>query len=333
MEKYVLITGATGFIGSHTSNEFVKKGYKVLGLSRSGKSVNKEFNDNVKSGNITLFKGDVRDFDFNNINYDIEYIIHIAGKVSAYGKMQEFMDINYNGTNRLLELAKQKNVKCFTYFSSTAVYGYYGYKNLKEDAEKRPFKNPYSISKLKTENLVKDFCSQNNLDFVIIRPGNVYGEYDYTSSHEIFTRIKKGNMLICAGGKYESCFVYVKNLTYATYLATTDKKSHNTDYNVTDGNFETLKQMFTLIANTFKVKAKFKNFPAPLSKFVAFIVEGSYKLLGIKKAPLITKFSVYQNCNNYSFCIDKIKSIGYTPLFTMEQGVKNTCDWINSLQE
>ena len=330
-KKYVLVTGGTGFIGAHQCNEFVKNGYHVVAFSRSGNSINKEFNENVNNKLIEIVKGDVKTFNFESLQYDFEYIIHIAGKVSAYGKLKDFMKINYDGTQKLLNYAKNHNVQCFTYFSSTAVYGYDGYKNISEDYEKKPFKNPYSISKLATENLVKEFCSENALDYVIIRPGNVYGEYDYTSSHEIFTRIKNKKMLICAKGKYESCFVYVKNLVNASFVATTTKSSHNTDYNVTDGNRETLNQMFSLIANTFNVKPKFKNFPSFMSKIIATLVEGFYYTFHIKIAPLITKFSVYQNCNDYSFSIDKIKSIGYKPKYTMEQGVKNTCDWINSL--
>lgn len=331
-KEKVLITGGTGFIGSHVACEFVENGYKVMTISRSAKSHNNQFNKYVESGDIEILKGDVVDFDYNAIGY-VDYIVHIAGKVSAYGKMKDFMKINYYGTQKILDYAKNIKPKCFTYYSSTAVYGYYGYTSLKEDAEKKPFNNPYSITKLKTENLVKEFLTNQKIDYVIIRPGNVYGEYDYTSSYDIYTRIKKQKMLICANGKYKSCFVYAKNLANATYLATTLKKAHNTDYNVTDGNNETLKEMFTCIANNFKVKDRFINFPSFLSKIVATVVEGTYKILNIKKAPKITKFTVWQNCCDYNFSIDKIKSIGYTPKYTQQEGVKNTCDWINSLEE
>ncbi len=332
MEKTALVTGANGFIGSHLTCKLVEEGFIVHAINRKNTSNNPKFMQYLKEGKIVLHTGDVTTFDYSLIP-QVDYIFHVAGKVSAYGKMKEFEKINCGGTQRLLDFAKQKKPKCFTYFSSTAVYGYYGYVNLPEEGEKKPFKNPYSLTKLKTENLVKDFCKENNIDFLIVRPGNVFGEYDYTSAHEIFTRIKKQKMLVCAGGKYKSCFVYVKNLVDATVFLSQKQDCHNTDFNITDGQNETLKEMFTFVANEFKVKPKFTNVWGWMSKCVACLIEGTYKILGIKKAPLITKFSVWQNCNDYSFSIQKLLSTGFKPQYTLKDGIKNTCKWINDLEE
>lgn len=334
MEKQrILITGGNGFIGSHTTNKLVEKGYDVLTICRRNSSHNPLFNKNLKEGKIKIFQGDISSFDYSQLP-EIDYIIHVAGKVSVYGDMKDFMDINYHGTEKLLQFAKtQKKLKCFTYLSTTAVYGYGGYIHLKEDAEKNPFKNPYSLSKLITEEMVVNFCKKENIDYCIIRPGNVFGEYDYTSSHEIYSRVKKCKMSICAGGKYKSCFVYAGNLANAIIHTTLNKKCHNTDYNVTDGQDETLKEYLTLVANSFGVKPKFLNFPAPLAKCVATIVEGLYKMLGIKKAPLITKFSIWQNCADYNFSIEKLLSTGYTAETDFSTAIQNTADWFNSIDK
>lgn len=331
-KKKVLITGGNGFIGSHTSLKFVELGYIVYVLCRSASSENPKFNKNVDSGNIKIIQGSVVDFDYTKLNVQFDYIIHIAGKVSAYGKLEDFMKINYGGTKKLLEFAStQKYLKCFTYLSSTAVYGYYGYVHLKENDTKRPFNNPYSISKLETENLVQDYCPKHNINYLIIRPGNVFGEYDYTSSHEIYSRVKRQKMSICAGGKKLSCFVYVGNLAEAISFTTTHPHCYNTDYNVSDGQDETLKEYLTMVANSFGVKAKFTNFPAPLAKFVANIIEGTYKLFHIKKAPLITRFSIWQNCADYNFSIEKLLNTGYTIKTDFKTAIDNTVAWFNSI--
>lgn len=95
----------------------------------------------VQEGKIVIFYGSVSDIDTNTIP-NVDYVYHIAGKVSAWGKLDEFRGINLGGTRNFLEYAKRCNVKCFTYLSSVAVYGFYGYKQLEEDGEKRPFNNP-----------------------------------------------------------------------------------------------------------------------------------------------------------------------------------------------
>lgn len=325
-----LVTGANGFIGSHLCEELASRGFLVYALNRSErKSKNEEYNRLVSEGKIVQFFGSVEKFD-TSVLPKVDYIYHIAGKVSVWGKLEDFRKINLGGTQNMLEFAKRVGVKCFTYISSVAVYGFYGYKNIQEDGAKRPFKNPYSLSKLETENFVKDFCGKQGVPYVVIRPGNVYGEYDYTSSHEIYTRVRKGKMMMSAGGKYESCFVYVKNLVEAMLCTSQNKGAQNNDYNVADNN-DTLKQYLTDVANEFGVKPKFKNFPAPIAKGVACLVEGIYKIFFIKKAPLITRFSVYQNCADYSFSIEKLKNVGYSPKYTKEQGIKKTVDWIRSL--
>lgn len=331
-QKVALVTGANGFIGSHLSCKLVEKGLKVIGLYRSKNSRNPLFNKYVEEGKIQVFNGDVTNFDFSKLP-KVDYIFNIAGKVSVWGSIDSFMAVNYEGAKRLLNYAKIVKPECFCQFSSVAVYGFYGYKNLAEEGEKKPFKNGYSLSKLATEELVENECRKNSINYVIIRPGNVYGEYDYTSSYEIYKRIKQEKMLISASGKYESCFVYVGNLVDATILTTFDPKARNTDYNVTDGNRETLKEMFTEIANAFGVKPKFKNVPAFLAKIIAWKVELIYKVFRIKKAPLITKFSVWQNCADYSFSIDKLKKIGFEPKISMQEGIERTVKWFNEISE
>ncbi len=90
-------------------------------------------------------------------------------------------------------------------------------------------------------------------------------------------------MLISAGGKYESCFVYVGNLVDATILTSFKPEARNTDYNVTDGHRETLKEMFTAIANEFGVRAKFTNIPAFSQKRWHVLLKQFTSFLELKK--------------------------------------------------
>jgi len=327
-----LVTGGRGFIGSHLCVRLAESGVLVYALNRSNTSKNKKYNEFVIQGKILILQGDIIDFNYLNIP-KMDYIYHLAGKVSVWGEYSEFEDINYHATERLLQFAKMNPPECFCFFSTASVYGFYGYKNLTEDEKKIPFKNPYPLTKLKTEELVKSFCPANKINYVIIRPCNVYGEYDYTSSYEIYKRIKNEKMILCANGGYLSCFVYIGNFIDASLLLSKNINAYNTDYNVSDGYNETLYGYCAAVAKQFNVKPKFTNVPAPFAKIAANIIECWYKFFRIKTAPLITKFSVYQNCADYNFSIQKLKNTGYSPKINMEEGIKRTIQWFNNEAE
>lgn len=322
-----LITGINGFVGAMLALDLINKGIEVDGVDMALLPRNLDLLKLIEAGNVKVYQGDLNTFDFDQLGgYD--YVFQIAGKVSPWGNVRDFDKINVEGTRRVIDFAKKVNAKSFTYLSSVAVYGFYGYKDLKEEDEKKPFKNPYSLSKLNAENMVKDYCSKIGLNFVIIRPGNVYGPYDYTSSHHIYNLVDKEKMPCIDKGRYLSCFVYVENLADAIASAGISESAWNEDYNITDGNGETLNEYLTVVANTMGVKADFMSVPSMLSKAVATIIELSYKLIRSKKAPLITRFSTYQNCCDYHFSINKARRIfNYNPKVSMEEGIKRTVQW------
>ncbi|NLT18713.1 MAG: 3 beta-hydroxysteroid dehydrogenase/Delta 5--_4-isomerase [Firmicutes bacterium ADurb.Bin080] len=331
--KTALITGICGFVGSSVAIKLVEKGIQVIGVDLSDKPKNKKLADLIADGRVKIWKGDLNSFDFSSLER-VDYVFQIAGKVSPWGDIRGFDKINVEGTKRVIDYAHQEGVSSFLYLSSVAVYGFGGYVDLTEEAPKNPFDNPYSISKLRAETMVVEECKKIGLPYVIIRPGNVYGPYDYTSSTHIYSKIEAGNMPYVDKGKYKSCFVYVDNLAEAIVTAGITDKAWNQDFNITDGFGETLDDYFSLVAKEMVVKNKFISIKAPLAKTVAALVEGFYKLLKIKKAPLITKFSTYQNCVDYHFSIEKARNVlGFSPNVTLEEGVKRTVEWYKTLKD
>lgn len=331
--KTVLITGISGFVGATLAVELAGRGYSVTGVDMSDKPRNKELAALIENGTVKVFKGDLNSFDFDSLPY-ADHVFQIAGKVSPWGDVKDFDRINVDGTKRVIDYAKRVGSKSFLYLSSVAVYGYGGYRDLKEDAVKIPFNNPYGISKLRAETLVMKYCKELDIPYVVIRPGNVYGPNDYTSSYQIYDLISKEKMPYIDHGKYISCFVYVGNLADAIATAGTTETAWNQDYNITDGFGETLHEYFALVAKTMGVRPKFTSLPSPIAKAFSTVLEGTYKLFKSKKAPFVTRFSTYQNCVDYHFSIEKAKEFfGHEPKVSLEQGVKNTVEWFNSVRE
>ncbi len=326
-----LITGICGFVGAHLACLLYSEGIEVVGVDIGDKTHNAELGQLIQGNKITVHKGDLLTFDFAKIG-KVDYVYQIAGKVSVWGDISVFNRINVDGTRRVIDFAHSVKSKVIVYLSSTAVYGYYGYTDLKEEDEKRPMNNPYSLSKLAAETMVMSYCKELKQNFVVIRPGNIYGENDMTSSYDIYRLLKKGKMPVIDRGRHKSCFVYVKNLVKGIYQSSITPSAYNEDYNLTDGFGETLRDYLTHAAQALEVKPKFTSVPAFLSKLTARTVEGVYHLLNIKTMPLITMFSVLQNCVDYHFSINKAREkFGYNPEISLEEGTRRTAAWFNTM--
>jgi nucleoside-diphosphate-sugar epimerase len=328
-----LVTGICGFVGSHLACLLYDEGFEVVGLDISDKTRNQELARLISEKKVTVYQGDLLKFDFSQIG-SADYVYQIAGKVSAWGNLDDFNRINVDGTKRVIDFAKGAGSRVVVYLSSTAVYGYRGYADLPEEAEKLPMNNPYSLSKLAAETMVMDYCPKIGQNYVVVRPGNIYGEYDMTSSYDIYQLLQKGKMPVIDKGRYKSCFVYAGNLVRGIYQASITEKAYNQDYNLTDGFGETLAEYLTHAANALCVKPKFLSVPSPLAKLAARTIEATYKLFRIKTMPKITMFTTLQNCGDYHFSIEKARRMfGYNPEVTLEEGTRRTAEWYKTMPQ
>ncbi|HPD02505.1 MAG TPA: NAD(P)-dependent oxidoreductase [Eubacteriales bacterium] len=327
------VVGICGFIGSHLACRLYDEGLEVFGLDFSSKTRNERLAKLIESGEVKVVQGDLTSYDFGALGA-ADYVYQVAGKVSAWGDIRDFDRVNVDGTRRVIDYAKSVSAKCFLYLSSVAVYGYRGYVDLPEEAEKIPMDNPYSLSKLKAETMVMSYCRDIGQNYVVIRPGNVYGEYDMTSSYDIYRLVKKGQMPVVDQGSHKSCFVYGGNLADGICRASLTPSAYNEDYNLTDGAGETLKEYLTHVANAFGVNPKFMSLPAPLAKLAAYFVEGVFKLIRSETMPKITLFSVLQNSVDYHFSIEKARrAFGYSPAVSQEEGTARTAAWFNTMPQ
>ena len=175
MNKKVLISGGTGYIGSHISLELFKLGFDVYIFDsfinsspinlESLKKLNKQKNRNFRNG-IYIIKGDIRDKKFlENLFLDIlknnqkfQAVIHLAGLKSVYEsnlRPIQYWDVNVNGTINLLNVMNKFNCKSIIFSSSATVYGNSKEVFLKEELPFNPC-NPYGETKATIENILSN---------------------------------------------------------------------------------------------------------------------------------------------------------------------------------
>ncbi len=179
--KKVLVTGADGFIGSHLTEELVKKGYNVKAFAFYNSfntwgwldSIDKEVMKNVE-----VFTGDIRDpHGVKTAMTGCQAVFHLAALVGipfSYHSPDAYVDTNIKGTLNVLQAARELETDRVLVTSTSEVYGTAQYVPIDE---KHPFQgqSPYSATKIGADRLAESFYRSFNLPVSIVRPFNTYG--------------------------------------------------------------------------------------------------------------------------------------------------------------
>ena len=202
----ILLTGGTGFIGSHTAVELIQANYDLVivdNLSNSNIDVINKIQAIVKK-NVTFIEGDIRDKNLISSTikkYLITTVIHFAGLKSVNGSTENpsfYYDNNVNGTQALLEAMEENNVRNLIFSSSATVYGSPIYLPIDENHPLQAT-NPYGQNKIDIENMLTDKSKDGKWKVVSLRyfnpigahPSGLLGESSKETPNNLFPYIFK----------------------------------------------------------------------------------------------------------------------------------------------
>lgn len=182
----ILLTGGTGYIGSHTAVVLVEAGHSIVlfdNLSNSSRDVVDRL-EKITNQSIPFIEGDVRDTSLLSKtikNYKVDAVIHFAG-LKAVGesveKPLEYFDNNVGGTISLLEAMQENQVKALVFSSSATVYGEPQYLPL-DEGHPTSATNPYGRTKLHIEEMLQDVvASDSAFGVVCLRYFNPVGAHE-----------------------------------------------------------------------------------------------------------------------------------------------------------
>ena len=182
----ILVTGGSGYIGSHTVLELLNKNYDVVvvdNLSNSSKESLKRVQE-ITGKTVTFYEKDVRDIQAMDeifVNHKIEAVIHFAA-FKAVGEScrlpLKYYDNNISGTVGLLQVMEKHNVKKIIFSSSATVYGSPERLPLDENC-RLSTTNPYGSTKLMMENIMQDvYKADNEWNIILLRYFNPVGSHE-----------------------------------------------------------------------------------------------------------------------------------------------------------
>jgi|WetSurMetagenome_2_1015567.scaffolds.fasta_scaffold06170_6 nucleoside-diphosphate-sugar epimerase len=324
----VLITGASGFIGSFLVEEGLKRNHTVYAGVR--KSSSRTY---LKDPRIIFIEIDLTSAetvaeklaDLRNEGIIFDYIIHNAGVTKAQRK-EDFFNVNVELTRRLVEGIIRAGVipSKFIYISSLAAYGPGDPKTMRMvmlDDTPKPIEI-YGRSKLEAEKYIRTL---ENFPYLIFRPTGVYGprEKDY---YVFFKTINRGLEPYVGTREQVLTFIYVKDLVRLIFDAA-ESSIRNASYFVSDGNEYSSKTFSEITKRVLRKKTLSFVVPSGLVKRIAWSLERLYALWGATPTLNTDKYNVISS-SNWRCDVHPLKrDFNFEAEYDLEKGVGEAIEW------
>lgn len=312
-----LVTGASGFIGSHLVEELTRKGYDVTCLVRQTSSLKW-----IEGLDVKLLCGDCEDPDsLRRIPGDFDYVFHLAGLTKA-PREEDFFRANVKGTENLLKAVSEKDnrVKRFIHLSSLAAAGpSMNGAPRTESSEPEPVSS-YGKSKLESEGVIMRL--KKDFPVTIIRPPAVYGPRD-RDFYVLFRMLKRG--FYPYWGKCYYSLLYVDDLVKGLVSAAEAKETEGGVYFLSDGSVYSNEDIVKEIAKVLGTRTVMRiRIPKPV---LAVLVGIGKKM--VKGTSIINRDKL-RELKYIRWTCDSSKAgkdFGFVPKVSLKEGIKWTADW------
>ncbi|MDE6252890.1 MAG: NAD(P)-dependent oxidoreductase [Lachnospiraceae bacterium] len=234
----ILVTGCLGYIGNKIVRALLKEGYKVRGLVMK-KQVKEA--DELKELGMEVFIGDLLYEDsLTGIGEDIDIVFHLAGIHSSVKNMEE---LYVNGTKTLFRVLECSPVRLIIFSSNASVYGSYIINNtvMTEEAEDLVIEHPFAEITKNAEEVIKREAGKNNVKYIILRIGEVYGYNKYN----LIKKAQHPFSMLGNGENYVS-LIHIDDLINVLMLCIDGLEEGV--YNVCDSNPCVKKELFRYVA-------------------------------------------------------------------------------------
>ena len=322
----ILITGASGFIGSFIVEEALKQGFETWAAIR--KSSSKEYLQDERIHFIELNLSSKAQLIEQLRPHQFDYVVHAAGVTKCLNKA-DFRRINTEGTKNLVDalLDLQMPLKRFVFLSSLSVFGaikeQLPYDEIREDDTPKP-NTEYGRSKLEAERYINSLGSR--LPYIILRPTGVYGprEKDYFMMAK---SIKQHIDFAVGYQRQDITFVYVTDVVQAVFLAL-EKGETGRKYFLSDGQVYQSTTFSDLIHEELG-RPWWLRITAPVwvLRIVTFFGEYIGHMTGKVTALNNDKYNILRQ-RNWRCDIEPARhELGFEPKVQLKEGVKTTIQW------
>tara|TARA_B100001093_G_scaffold132296_1_gene124838 strand:- start:1264 stop:2244 length:981 start_codon:yes stop_codon:yes gene_type:complete len=319
--KKILVTGASGFIGSFVCKNLLKSGRSVCA--------------SVRTNDLIPLKTNIKYFSVGEINnhtnwkealIDTSCVIHCAGVAHVMNKsntdeIKNFHLVNVDGVKQLAEQAAKAGVKKLIFLSTIKVNGENTFKNYNNvhfnkknkykftPSDKPNPKDVYAVSKLKAENVLWEISSRTNLEIVVIRLPLVYGRSVKGNLARLIKLVKSGLFLPLSLIQNQRSMIGIDNLVDLLIRCIDHPEATGKTFLASDGEDLSTPELIKLIASSMGRKAKLFPLPIFMLKFLGSVVGKSEEINRLVGSLRID--------NSYTK-----KILDWTPPLNVEEGIR-----------
>ena len=308
-DSRVLVTGADGFIGSHLTEALLARGAKVRALAFYNSFNNWGWLEDVKSQDLEVVCGDVRDPNFcREITKGIDVVFHLAALIAipySYVAPDSYVDTNVKGTLNICQGARMNGCRRVLVTSTSEVYGTAQYVPIDEKHPKQP-QSPYSATKIGADAVAMSFFNAFSLPVTIVRPFNTYGPRQSARAiiPTIITQIASGKRELKVGDLTPTRdFNFVQDTAEGFCRIAECEEAVGREINICSNYEISMRDTLNMIARIMSADVSFVEDPQRLRP---------------------AKSEVFRLWGDNSL----IKSLtGFEPRHTIEEGLKKTVSW------
>ena len=313
--RALLVTGATGFIGSQVVRAALRGGLKVRLLARDPQRAK-------DLGGVEPWTGDLlQPASLEGIARGIEYVVHAAGVLGKWGRPESSLyDVNVQGSLNLLQACRGAGLRRLLHLSAGGVTGPLQAHAVDETYPCRPV-TVYEKSKLLGEQRVLEQSKAWGIPASVLRPTFTYGPGD-PHKLPLFQAIQAGKLVLIGGGGSVLHPVYIDDLVGGILLAL--ERARDGEIYILGGDSPVTKRKLTgAIADALKVRRPAISIPRWLAAAAAAALEMLARRFGFE--PILTRSRVSMMSENFGYTIDKARAeLGYAPQTSLRDGIRRT---------
>ncbi|NOX26044.1 MAG: NAD-dependent epimerase/dehydratase family protein [Deltaproteobacteria bacterium] len=326
--KKVLVTGGGGFVGFAISKRLLNLGIEPVVMGRSRYV-------HVDKLGIRQYPGDIRDIEaVRRAAAGCDTVFHVAAKAGIWGRKRDYFSINLAGTENIIRVCRDDEISRLIYTSTPSVV--FNGRSIAGGGRTIPyaarFLCHYAFSKAAAEQLVLA-ANSTSLATVALRPHLIWGPGDSNLIPRLVARGREGQLRQVGDGANLVDIAYIDNVVEAHILAAKNLTIHGPAagraYFISQGEPVNLWNWINALFGRLHIPPVNKKISFAQAYLAGAVFEAFYRLAGIQREPVMTRFLAQQLAKSHWFSMAAAKDdLGYSPLVSTEEGMDRLVDWL-----